>query len=269
MLKENEYVRMQKEREDIAAKAAAVRERNPALVNLTDEQVLSNAAAQADPELGQRKEEFGYQRERDAKVFESDERRWGADYAMRLKQFGLSQMNSDREYGIGLARLAMDQEKLNVELSRLGQPNIDEVEVRKRREAAFAGANMVSLLQRLRDDVAQHGTETVGEGAGRQGALYGSILSEFKQAKQMGTLDRGLLELFDKMLADPTTIMNSGRAMTGTIPGQLDTLIDQTKATYQSDYDYLSQYGLNNGLPNLATPSSGATGSGGWSIKKK
>jgi hypothetical protein len=267
MLKEQEYLRMQAEREDVKSKATAARQSNPALANLTDEQVLSNVAAQVSPDLTQRKEEFGYQQEKDSTLFKADEKRWGADYALRLQQFAASKMNSGREYGIGVTRLAMDQAKLNAELGNMKLPKVDEVEVRKRREAAFAGANMVSLLQQLKSDVADHGTETVGHGAGRQGALYGSILSEFKQAKQMGTLDKGLLELFDKMLKDPTTILNSGGAVSGAIPAQLDTLINQTSTTYQADYDYLSQYGLNTGLPDIKAQTAGATGS--WSIKKK
>lgn len=267
MLKEQEYLRMQAQREDIKAKAEAARAADPRLANLTDEQVLSTQAARVDPNLEQRQTEFGYQQEKDAKSFAADEKRWGADYSLRLKQFGLSQMNSDREYGIGVARLAMDQERLNAEMAKRNLPNVDEVEVRKRRESAFAGASMVSLLQQLKADVAQNGTETIGPGAGRQGALYGSILSEFKQAKQMGTLDKGLLDLFDKMLKDPTTFLNAGGAVTGAIPAQLDTLIKQTSDTYKSDYDYLSQYGLNGGLPEIKPPPSGA--SGGWSIRKK
>jgi hypothetical protein len=171
---------------------------------------------------------------------------------LRLKNHALSAMNSDREYGLGVARLAMDQEKFNAELARLSGPKVDEVEARKRRESAFAGANMVSLLEQLKQDVAQNGTETFGAGAGRQGAIYGQILAEFKQAEQMGTLDRGLLELFDKMLKDPTTILNSGGAISGAIPAQLDTLLNQTKAKYKGDYDYLSQYGLSGGLPDFS-----------------
>lgn len=232
---------------------AAVRQQYPQWASLPDEQLLALVKDQESPTLKQDQAQFDAQQATHGSDAALAQARFEQQMALERAQLGQQQANSDRLYNLELAKIAAAGGKT------------DEVELRKRRESALSSSNMLSLLGQLKEDIAQNGTETFGSGAGRQGALYGQILSEFKQAKQMGTLDKGLLELFDKMLADPTKLMNSMSAsgFSGKIPAQLDALISQTQDQYQKDYDFLKSNKADlSGLPDIAANNSDAAAKG-------
>lgn len=253
MLKEKEYKKMQDEEATLNAQLAAFRQANPDKANLPDAVILKYM----DPNYGLQESQLGLQQQQFAATLQNnaeDNRRADAQFELQRQQMEQARANAERNYELERLKMQQEEQRFRAQLKASGS-KADPTEARQRRDKATGAWGMLSTLDKLRSEVETNGTELFGAKAGVQGSLYGQALSEYKQAKQLGTLDKGLLDLFDKMLLDPTSWGAAANPFAKSkILSQLDTLIAETEDQYNRDYSYLKANGIDDGFQPRQAP---------------
>lgn len=244
---------MQASEDTLKAQLDDFRKKNPDKAGLPDAVLLKYM----DPNFGIQESQLGLQQQQLAATLQNnaaDNAR--ADEQLRLQQQQLEQsrVQQDRLFQLQQLEQQREEQKLRMELEAKGK-KVDPTEARQRKDKAAGAAQMLNTLDRLRDEVDKYGTELFGKKSGVQGSLYGQALSQYKQAEQLGTLDKGLLDLFDKMLTDPTSWGAAANPFARQkILSQIDTLITATEDQYNRDYEFLKSNGIDEGFQPRTAP---------------
>lgn len=127
-------------------------------------------------------------------------------FALEKEKFGLEKEKFNKELGVKEQVAARAQEKENQKLSvgnlGLAKTEKEAVELRQTISKSKSFVNTLDKLIALRD---KYDSETFhGKVYGEMKSLHSQLVGYYKDIQKLGTLDRGVLTLFDRVLPDPT-----------------------------------------------------------------
>jgi len=193
-------------------KAAKLMTLNTGLQRL---QLLGDATAEKYSNL-QAKERWALERGNiEQKIIENNQQISDIYTANKFKELEqlYKTMNTERQFGLEREKLDLEKEKLgNVqakEQAKLAVGNLGSARTEREaiaaRETLSEGENFIRKLDELIALRKEYGSETLPNPIkSKMESLHGQLLGSYKNMQQLGTLDRGVLQLFDKILSSPT-----------------------------------------------------------------
>ncbi len=147
---------------------------------------------------------------------QQEKAKYDTEMGLKFQELALRRQDSDRNYNLNVMKFgaAQDQarqvalEKQQAENEELSVGNLGVAKTKqeaiKARDTLRIGRSFIKKIDKLIELRKDHGTQIFPtEAKSLMDSIYGQLTADYKSMETLGTLDRGVLQLFDRVIKHP------------------------------------------------------------------